>query len=92
MMGSAYSNTANGFVTVSATAANSSDVANLYDSALGDLYSGTGALGTLTGSNYSISVAQYGTVNIHGASGATNKVHLATIDYVLDEFGTWTSV
>jgi uncharacterized delta-60 repeat protein len=95
MVGSGYSNTAVRFVTVTATAVNKSDVADLYDDALGALYSGSGSNGSLTGAtgtNYSLSVAQFGTVNIHGATGASNKYHVDAIDYLLNRIGSWTQV
>jgi hypothetical protein len=92
MAGSAYKDVGNGFSTISATAAKATDIANLVDDALGALYTGSGALGTLAGSKYTISIAQYGTVNLTGAQGASNKIHLNAIDYVLNQFGTWTPV
>ena len=92
MSGSGFNNACYGFASVAAAAANSSDVANLIDSALGDLYTASGELGQLSGSNYSISIAQFGTVNLAGAKNATNNIHLAAIDCVLNAIGTWTPV
>jgi hypothetical protein len=91
MSGTGYFNRGYGFVTVSATAANSSDVANLFDDALGALFTGDGSLGSLAGPSYTINVAQYGTVNINGASGASNKYKIVSaVDYILNKIGTWT--
>jgi uncharacterized delta-60 repeat protein len=91
MKGSAYNNVANGFVTVSATAANSSDVANLSDNSAGAQFNGSGTAGALIGPSYTINVTAYGTVNITGATGATNKVHAPTVNYTLNKIGTWTA-
>ena len=92
MSGSAFNNVCNGFVVVTATAANSSDIAHLTDSALGDLYAGNGELGSLVGAGYSISIADFGTVNLTGTKNATNKIYLVAIDYALNKTGTWTPV
>jgi hypothetical protein len=89
--GTGFYNKASGFVTVSATAAHNSDVANLSDDAAGAQFNGTGKVGTLAGPTYTLNVTAYGTVNITGASGASNKVHTAAIDYVLNKIGTWTA-
>lgn len=89
MKGASFNNVAKGFVNVSATAASSRDVANLSDSASGAQFTGSGKLGTLAGPNYKITVKQYGTVNITGATNAKNKIHVSAIDYVLHKFGTW---
>ena len=91
MSGSTFNDVCIGFSAVSATAANSTDVANLADSSSGAQFTGSSALGTLVGSNYTISANQFGTINLTGAKGAANKAHLSLIDYVLNELGTWTS-
>jgi autotransporter-associated beta strand protein len=91
MSGTGYFSRVYGFVTVSATAANKSDVANLFDDALGALFAGDGGLGSLTGPSYTINVAQYGTVNINGASGASNKYKIVSaVAYALTKVGNWT--
>jgi hypothetical protein len=66
-------------------------VASLTDNALGALYSGSGEDGDLDSSAYSIAVSEFGTVNLTGTSGASNKLSLGTIDYVLNKDKTWTN-
>ena len=68
-----------------------SDVATLTDSAIGALYSGSGSTGALSASSYSISISQFGTVNLIGAAGATNQLSVGAINYTLHKIGTWTN-
>jgi hypothetical protein len=44
----------------------------------------------MSGPAYGIDAESFARVVAHGAAGAKNHLHLAAIDYLFTELGTWT--